>query len=148
VTAYTADIAEKGRRGTERLMEDESGGLFNIEVDSSGETATKSEKVPRDFQSEEDFQRQRQEWKPKSETGELWKSLALPIENPSKPQAQSILHAIEELYFFRRYEEARKVAGECLESRSLIPDLRQALMDYKKRCEDKLSNIGNGKPSA
>jgi len=46
-------------------MEDEDGGLFNIEVSSE------NEKVPRDFQSEEDFQRQRREWKVKVEKGEV-----------------------------------------------------------------------------
>jgi hypothetical protein len=50
-------------------MEDEDGGLFNIEV-SSDESVNGSEKVPRDFQSEEDFQKQR-EWKPKNEAGEV-----------------------------------------------------------------------------
>jgi hypothetical protein len=52
-------------------MEDEYGGLFNIEVSSDDEAETESEKVPRDFQSEEDFQRQRAEWKPKIEVGEV-----------------------------------------------------------------------------
>jgi hypothetical protein len=52
-------------------MEDEYGGLFNIEVSSEDEVETESEKVPRDFQSEEDFQRQRVEWKPKIEVGEV-----------------------------------------------------------------------------
>ena len=51
-------------------MEDEDGGLFNIEV-SSDESVNEVEKVPRDFQSEEDFQRQRREWKPKVERGEV-----------------------------------------------------------------------------
>jgi hypothetical protein len=50
-------------------MEDDDGGLFNIEV-SSDESVNDSEKIPRDFQSEEDFQRQRKEWKPKDERGE------------------------------------------------------------------------------
>ena len=50
-------------------MEDEDGGLFNIEV-SSNESVNESEKVPRDFQSEEDFQRQRKGWKPRIEKGE------------------------------------------------------------------------------
>jgi hypothetical protein len=51
-------------------MEDESGGLFNIEV-SSDESASDSEKVARDFQSEEDFQKHRKEWKVKNEVGEV-----------------------------------------------------------------------------
>lgn len=52
-------------------MEDESGGLFSIEVDDLEESVDKSKKVPRDFQSEEDFQRQTRQWKPKSEVGEV-----------------------------------------------------------------------------
>ena len=52
-------------------MEDDDGGLFNIEVSSGNEAGNESEKVPRDFQSEEDFQRQRAEWKPKVEAGEV-----------------------------------------------------------------------------
>ena len=52
-------------------MEDEDGGLFNIEVSSADESANENAKVPRDFQSEEDFQRQRVAWRPKVETGEV-----------------------------------------------------------------------------
>jgi hypothetical protein len=52
-------------------MEDDDGGLFNIEVSSEEESVNENEKVPRDFQSEEDFQRQRAEWKPKIEVGEV-----------------------------------------------------------------------------
>ena len=52
-------------------MEDEDGGLFNIEVSSSDESVKEGEKVPRDFQSEQDFQQQRAEWEPKSEVGEV-----------------------------------------------------------------------------
>jgi predicted DNA binding CopG/RHH family protein len=52
-------------------MEDNDGGLFNIEISSDDEAENESEKVPRDFQSEEDFQQQRAEWKPKIEVGEV-----------------------------------------------------------------------------
>jgi hypothetical protein len=58
-------------------MDDEDGGLFNIEVSSEDEAENESEKVPRDFQSEEDFQRQRAEWKPKIELGEVRKPSVL-----------------------------------------------------------------------
>jgi hypothetical protein len=57
-------------------MENEDSGLFNIEV-SSDESVNESEKVPRDFQSEEDFQRQRKEWRVKVEKGEVGKALHL-----------------------------------------------------------------------
>ena len=51
-------------------MEDEDGGLFNIEV-GLDVSVNESEKVPRDFQSEEDFQRQKKEWKVKVDKGEV-----------------------------------------------------------------------------
>ena len=51
------------------MEEDENGGLFNIEVSSDEED--REEKVPRDFQSEEDFQRVRAEYKPKVEVGDV-----------------------------------------------------------------------------
>lgn len=56
-----------------RRMEDDSGGLFNIDIDlDDSEVPVKEEaKLPRDFQSEEDFQKQREEWNPKIEVGEV-----------------------------------------------------------------------------
>jgi len=52
-------------------MDDDGGGLFSIDVNSEDDAIVETEKVPRDFQSEEDFQRQRVEWKPKFEVGEV-----------------------------------------------------------------------------
>lgn len=134
-------------------MDDEDGGLFNIDV-SSDESTKESDKLPRDFQSEEDFQRQRAEWKPRIEVGEvcpatfhcdvrlifeiqIWKTLKLPMENPSKPEAQTILYAIEELYFFRRYAEARGIADDALKG-SLSEDFSKTVVAYRARCDEKL----------
>jgi hypothetical protein len=50
-------------------MEDEAG-FFNIEI-SSDESVGEAKKIPRDFQSEDDFQKARREWKPKNEVGEV-----------------------------------------------------------------------------
>ncbi|KAF8862413.1 hypothetical protein BDZ45DRAFT_617207 [Acephala macrosclerotiorum] len=121
--------------------EDESGGLFNIEVGSDEEREAKAreEKVPRDFQSEEDFQKVVKTWRPKVEIGEIWKTLKLPLDNPSKPDSQTIMHAIEELYYLKRYEEALKVTEKALEG-ELIEDFRVVLVRYKGRCEAKLGN--------
>jgi hypothetical protein len=65
-------------------MEDDDGGLFNIELSSSDESVNVKEKVPRDFQSEDDFERQRKEWKPKIETGEVGNSLFNYFSSPSE----------------------------------------------------------------
>jgi hypothetical protein len=52
-------------------MEGESGGIFNIELDDAAESVDESERIPRNFQSENDFKKQRDGWKPKSEVGEV-----------------------------------------------------------------------------
>jgi len=72
----------------------------------------------------------------------LWKTLKLPMDNPSKQESQTILHAIEELYFFRRYEKAKGLAEEALKGK-LIEEFRKTVKDYSQRCEAKLED---GKP--
>jgi len=135
------------------MDEDENGGLFNIQPDSENEEEVKKreDKVPRDFQSEEDFQSQRRDFRPKVEIGDLYKTLDLPIDNPTKPQSQTILHAIEELYFYRRYEMALRVTEDALKG-DVVDEFRKTLLDYKVRCEAKLksrdvivTNSRNGK---
>jgi len=51
--------------------EDDTGGLFAIEVSSEDEATQSKNKQPRDFQSEEDFQHIKATYKPKVETGEV-----------------------------------------------------------------------------
>jgi hypothetical protein len=65
--------------------------------------------------------------------------LKLPMDNPSKAESQTILHAIEELYFFKRYEEALEVVGEALQGK-LNEDFRKTLVDCKTRCQKKIHN--------
>ena len=67
-----------GLRGASRYltllgeeMEDDNGGLFDIDLSPVDESINEKEKVPRDFQPEADFQRTRAEWKPKIEVGEV-----------------------------------------------------------------------------
>jgi hypothetical protein len=60
--------------------------------------------------------------------------LKLPLDHPSKPESQTIMHAIEELYFFKRYEEALKIVEEALKG-NLIQDFRKTLEDYRMKCK-------------
>ena len=53
------------------MDDDENGGLFNIEVSSSDESVEGTQKLPRDFQSEEDFRKVKETWKPKIEVEEV-----------------------------------------------------------------------------
>jgi hypothetical protein len=65
----------------------------------------------------------------------------LPIEgSASKPQAQQLLHAIEELYFFRRYDEGAKFARRVLETSSdaLDDEHRSVIVLYEEKCLKKM----------
>jgi len=65
--------------------------------------------------------------------------LRLPLDNPSKPESQTIMHAIEELYFFRRYEEALNITNEALKG-DVLQEFRKTLEAYRIRCQKKIQN--------
>ena len=52
-------------------------------------------------------------------------------------ESQTIQHAIEELYFFKRYEEALNVTDDALRG-NLIDEFRKTLEDYRSRCQAKI----------
>lgn len=60
----------------------------------------------------------------------------------SKPQAQELLHAVEELYFFRRYSEGadfvRKVLHDGPVGDKLDEDTRELLAYYERKCTEKM----------
>ncbi|KAK2625319.1 hypothetical protein QTJ16_005688 [Diplocarpon rosae] len=117
--------------------EEENGGLFNMdlalsETEAENESQEAAKKVPRDFQAEADFQRQLREWRPKVERGD--------------PTSQTILHAIEELYFYRRFAEAKRMTEEALRGTGLVGEFRGTLEGYLERCCGKLQDdIAMGK---
>jgi len=75
----------------------------------------------------------------------MWKTVQLPLGDAvSKPQAQELVHAVEELYFFRRYGEAvefiRRVWKEGGgEGGGLDNDTRELLAYYERRCVERMS---------
>ena len=64
--------------------------------------------------------------------------MRLPIDNPTKQDSQTILHAVEELYFFRRYEEASRVVREALGGKGLIAEFKTVLEGYGNKCEARM----------
>ncbi|KAK2070195.1 hypothetical protein P8C59_004710 [Phyllachora maydis] len=145
-------------------MDEESafGGLLNISLsDDTTETgdaaasaqraggdsppATASSKTDRRVQSEADHQALREKYKAKVANGEIWRSISLPLPAVvSKPDAQVVLHAVEELYYLRRYREAVDFIHEALgpEGRSdvLDGDVRGTLVHYEGLCVRKLES--------
>ena len=73
----------------------------------------------------------------------LAKGLKLPIQAPTKQESQRILHAIEELYYLRRYGEAMSVASSALKGR-LQEDFQKLLIGYEEKCRDKMEMKNRG----
>ncbi|KAK3328342.1 hypothetical protein B0T19DRAFT_424239 [Cercophora scortea] len=101
--------------------------------------------------SESDFQILRQSYRPKVENGDIYKTITIPL-NPtsakSKPVNQELLHAVEELYFFRRYHEAVQFVHDVLASGEgegegegaglLEEDTSKLLRYYQAKCSERL----------
>ncbi|KAI1466178.1 uncharacterized protein F4812DRAFT_436182 [Daldinia caldariorum] len=136
-------------------------GLFGIQLsdsedgsnnDSEPAEGTRPKKgeantpVDRTAQSEEEFQAVRREYRVKVENGEIWKTIQLPVGpgRVSKPDAQALLHAVEELYFFRRYSDGANFARAILSSNGdeggpigLDEDTKKLLRYYETKCIEK-----------
>ncbi|KAG8169012.1 hypothetical protein KVR01_001761 [Diaporthe batatas] len=135
-------------------IDNDSGGLFNISIsDSEGEDggidtshgiAASSKKENRTGQSLEAFRAVKSGYRAKVENGEIWKSVDVPLgpRKVPKHEAQELLHAVEELYFFRRFEEAVSLVAKIFEGEGggdgLDGDVRSLLTTYEKKCNEKL----------
>ncbi|KAK1566283.1 uncharacterized protein LY79DRAFT_572362 [Colletotrichum navitas] len=125
-------------------MADEDGGLFSIAIDDSdveglvSEAAAKAKEKPRDWQSEEDFQELKATYRANVQNGEIWQTIELPLAadgKAGKPVLQELLHAVEELYFYRRFEEAAAFARRVLDGSdaALDRDTRETLTRYEEK---------------
>ncbi|KAK4229672.1 hypothetical protein QBC38DRAFT_471916 [Podospora fimiseda] len=93
------------------------------------------------------FQALKKSYRAKVENGEIWLTIPLPLVTKlSKPDAQELLHAVEELYFFRRYDEAveflSKVFDDGKGEECIDQETRELLRGYEERCRTKFGNGG------
>ncbi|KAI1360443.1 hypothetical protein F5Y08DRAFT_47579 [Xylaria arbuscula] len=131
--------------------EDLDSGLLGIALSDSegepGDEATSTKKPSQEArtgQSEPDFQEVKRTYRVKVENGEIWKTVQLPLgPQVPKPEAQALLHAVEELYFFRRFSEGAQFARSVIEDDAgtgkLDDDTLQTLLYYEKKCSDKMN---------
>ncbi|KAK3996732.1 hypothetical protein QBC44DRAFT_257607 [Cladorrhinum sp. PSN332] len=132
-------------------------GLSDSESSEPGEAANPSTKaaVPeltraeRTALSEPAFQALKKSYRAKVENGEIWSTIPLPLATKlSKPDAQELLHAVEELYFFKRFNEAAqflsKVFNDGKGEECIDQETRGLLKVYEGRCRAKLGNGNNG----
>ncbi|KAF5019132.1 hypothetical protein F66182_8868 [Fusarium sp. NRRL 66182] len=109
--------------------------------DVSSDEAEKAEakKSRRTGQSEEAWRAIQRDYKTKVENGEIYQKIKLPLgPGASKMDIQEVIHAVEEHYFFRRYQEAEKLASDALiGSEGLDKDSRQLLETYQDKCHQR-----------
>ncbi|KAI1308377.1 hypothetical protein F5Y03DRAFT_98635 [Xylaria venustula] len=94
-------------------------------------------------QLEAEFLEVKRTYHVKVENGEIWKTVELPLgPQVSKSEAQTLLHAVEELYFFRRFAEgarlARSVVDDDAGTGKLDDDTIKTLLYYERKCSDKI----------
>ncbi|OAA70075.1 hypothetical protein LEL_09891 [Akanthomyces lecanii RCEF 1005] len=118
----------------------EDDGILNIEV-SDAEDTPAEKKAKRTGQSEAEFQAVRATYVTKVQNGNIYQQIKLPLQpGASKMDIQELLHAVEELYFFRRYEEAIDFTAQILQGDSkaaLDSDSVQLLEKYEAKCKVK-----------
>lgn len=66
----------------------------------------------------------------------------MPIENPTKQEYQLLLHAIEQLYFYRKYQEGSEFALKALEGK-MAEEYRTVISSYQVRCQAKADIAGS-----
>ncbi|KAF2962866.1 hypothetical protein GQX73_g10713 [Xylaria multiplex] len=127
--------------------DDLDSGLLGIALSDSdaesGDTAPAT-KEARTGQSEAEFQEVKRTYRVKVENGEIWKTVQLPLgPQVSKPEAQALLQAVEELYFFRRFSEgaqfARSVIDDDAGAGKLDNDTLKTLLYYERKCSEKIN---------
>ncbi|KAJ9156088.1 hypothetical protein NKR23_g869 [Pleurostoma richardsiae] len=131
--------------------ESDDAGFLAIALSDSEDAAEEPQKQRKDdsagqsrsgrtAQSEEEFQAVRREYQAKVENGEIWSAIKFPLgRDVPKMVAQEVLHAVEELYFFRRFGEARDfIARVDEDADGLDGDTRAALGVYRAKVRRKL----------
>ncbi|KAK0727033.1 hypothetical protein B0T26DRAFT_692810 [Lasiosphaeria miniovina] len=152
------------------LSDSEGEGQADIDKGAAADTDTQQQqsRADRTALSEPAFQVLRATYRPKVENGEIWRSISLPLgstprdgpgsgsglQKLSKPEAQEVVHAAEELYFFGRFAEAVQfVRGVLLSASSddgggLLDDETRALLRYyETRCAARIAAAATGAES-
>lgn len=142
-------------------MEAEDDGLNAFQLsDSELEADPAEKKKERTGQTEADWQQVKAAYYAKVENGnvriycvkdveslyandrQIYKSIQLPLSaGANKQHVQEVIHAAEELYFFRRYEECISFLEQVLEGskEGLGKDAVTTLERYLGRCKERLA---------
>ncbi|GAW20947.1 hypothetical protein ANO14919_104600 [Xylariales sp. No.14919] len=119
--------------------------LSDSDAESGDNETQKTSQEARTGQSEAEFQEVKRTYCVKVENGEIWKTVQLPLgPQVSKPEAQTLLHAVEELYFFRRYSEGARFVRSIIDDNAgadkLDDNTVKMLLYYERKCTEKINS--------
>ncbi|KAI0451121.1 hypothetical protein F5B21DRAFT_507539 [Xylaria acuta] len=122
--------------------------LSDSDAEPGGNDATATKKISREArtgQSEAEFQEVKRTYHVKVENGEIWKTVRLPLgPQVSKSEVQTLLHAVEELYFFRRFSEGAQFARAAIDddggAGKLDKETLKTLLYYERKCSERIEN--------
>ncbi|KAI0411962.1 hypothetical protein F5X98DRAFT_31933 [Xylaria grammica] len=119
--------------------------LSDSDAESGDNETKKTSQEARTGQSEAEFQEVKRTYRVKVENGEIWKTVQLPLgPQVSKPEAQTLLHAVEELYFFRRYSEGARFVRSIIDDNAgadkLDDNTVKMLLYYERKCTEKINS--------
>ncbi|KAM0261866.1 hypothetical protein ACHAQJ_002069 [Trichoderma viride] len=125
------------------MSDTEENDLFNIQISDSEDDKTEK-KSKRTGQSEDEFQAIKNTYHAKVENGNIQQTITLPLgPDANKQHVQEVLHAVEELYFFRRYQEVVDLVSRILapeaDKGGLDEETRQLLSMFQSRCRQKMN---------
>ncbi|KAI1350317.1 hypothetical protein F5Y01DRAFT_286472 [Xylaria sp. FL0043] len=117
----------------------------DTELGDNVSSTKKQSQEARTGQSEAEFQDVKRTYHVKIENGEIWKTIQLPLSpQVSKSEAQTLLHAVEELYFFQRFTEGARLAQSIIDDDAgagkLDGDTLRTLLYYERKCNDRVKN--------
>ncbi|KAI0812181.1 hypothetical protein GGR55DRAFT_615820 [Xylaria sp. FL0064] len=117
----------------------------DTELGDNVSSTKKQSQEARTGQSEADFQEVKRTYHVKVENGEIWKNIQLPLSpQVSKSEAQTLLHAVEELYFFQRFAKGARLARSIMDDDAgtgkIDGDTLRTLLYYEMKCNDRVNN--------
>ncbi|QPH05381.1 hypothetical protein C2857_003134 [Epichloe festucae Fl1] len=122
-------------------MDEQEDGILNIEF-SDDEVDVVKKKADRTGQTEDEFQIVKDNYRVRVENGDLHKHVELPLRAAmNKMRTQEIIHAVEELYFHRRFQDGVDLVNRAFDNNgaaSVDNDSRQLLETYRDKCQQNL----------
>ncbi|KAG6003750.1 hypothetical protein E4U21_001753 [Claviceps maximensis] len=126
-------------------MDQEDNPIFNIQLSEPEDQDLDpvKKKADRTGQTEEEFQLVKDMYRARVENGQMYEHVQVPLRpGANKMHTQEVIHAVEELYFHRQFQQAIDLVNQAFGhngAASVDNDSRQLLTTYREKCQLKLN---------